>query len=711
MKIGTKLTLANAILASIAILVAGVLALLTSAVAKSFEGLSEHSLEATRGLEQIRFAGLRIVSSTNEHQLIVWARGPHGRGEEGNSGDRQERDEVSLIHDGIDRLDAAVMEYRTLVEAHFPGEVQFARDIDAASTELIEQSRALLESTNGAEFQTEILERKEGFETAEQRFLTIVGVALEREREDFEAGKKRVHHTIDAVVFGIWVSSIGSALFIMFFGASVTRRITRPVRTIARATRELSKGNLDVRIDVGIEEMSRDELGELGVAFNLMTDELRRNISEREQVRSELEAANEDLEQRIHERTADIRRNQEELIRAKERAEVASEAKSVFLSTMSHEIRTPLNGVLGMAELLQTTALDTVQSRYCAAISASASALRDLLGDILDLAKIEAGKAEICLVDFDVHALAAELAGTYRDLAAAGGNDFSLEMEVPTPGWFTGDRTRLRQVLYNLLGNAVKFTHGGKIVMCVRVIAPKVDGGDTWLDFRVRDTGIGMTAEALENLFQPFTQADSSTMRRYGGSGLGLAIVRRLVELMKGTIHVESAVGEGTEVRFELPLRSARAPAPDPTVAPVRPERIAARVLAAEDNPVNRIMLEAMLSQVGATATMVENGALAVASMALERFDLVFMDCNMPVMDGYLATAAIRASESGERRTPIIALTANAFIEDRDRCLAAGMDDYLAKPLTRENLRRVIDKWLVPTPKSSPASLRGPGRK
>ena len=382
-----------------------------------------------------------------------------------------------------------------------------------------------------------------------------------------------------------------------------------------------------------------------------------------------------------------------DLTQSRAEAEAANEAKSQFLSTMSHEVRTPLNGLLGMAELLQETSLTADQRRYCQVITSSGRALYELLSDILDLSKIEAGKVRIEATDFDLALLIGDILSVYSDLAASRSNRLIAEVDIPSPGRFRGDPTRLRQVLSNLLSNAIKFTEGGNIALAVSALALRAGDPRTWLRISVRDSGIGIAPEELKILFRPFTQADSSTTRQYGGTGLGLVISKHLVELMGGCLNVESAPGVGTHIRFDLPFAAAEnTEAPRATDAPTA-KRLAARVLVAEDNPVNQEVIRAMLSLAGAEVLLVENGELAVQTFRQGNFDVVLMDCQMPVMDGYEAARAIRHEEAPGRRIPIIALTANAFSEDRERCLSAGMDDYVAKPVTRDLLIQTVARW------------------
>lgn len=467
-----------------------------------------------------------------------------------------------------------------------------------------------------------------------------------------------------AILLRATMLALGALLLTFFLARQLARRLARPLSAMGRTLEAIKAG--DYR--PSLEETDSGELGDLARHINSLAVELER--SGREQ-----------------------REAMQQLIQTREEAEQASRAKSDFLAMMSHELRTPMNGVLGMLQLLETTEMTQEQAEYAALATESTEHLLKVINDILDFSRIERGALELERIPFSLQDLLLGSIQVFQHSAQQRGLYLRLESQPGLEDFeVRGDPTRIRQILVNLLGNALKFTEEGGIRIETRW--QPLDNEVLWFTCAVRDSGIGIAPERLEHMFDAFQQADTSISRRYGGTGLGLSIARTLAERMGGTLHASSEEGAGSVFTLEIPLPFS-----------LRSEDVQAQtqsdvsnggdqeVLLVEDNPVNQTVIEAMLRSLGYRVTLVSDGAQAVQRFDARRFSAVLMDCRLPVMDGYEATRQIRR-HMPQNGTPIIALTANALQGDREACLQAGMNDYLAKPFKRADLERVLLRWL-----------------
>lgn len=459
------------------------------------------------------------------------------------------------------------------------------------------------------------------------------------------------------------------ALFALLFTFLVARRLasslSQPIHDIGNAVKAIQQGDYSTPLPI----VDDGELGALSRHINNLADGLQQASREQHQAMAQL-------------------------IQTREEAEKANSAKSEFLAMMSHELRTPMNGVLGMLQLLETTPMTDEQHEYTALASESTEHLLKVINDILDFSRIERSALELEHIPFNLAELVGSCAQSFQHSAAQ--RKLGLDLLIPDDMQalqVQGDPTRIRQILVNLIGNALKFTEQGRITVQCQWQA--LDHELLWFTCTVRDSGIGIATESLERMFDAFQQADSSISRRYGGTGLGLPIARTLAERMGGTLRAQSEEGQGSVFTLEIPLALSRQM--PPVLAPRSPvgsgDGEGRNILLVEDNPVNQTVIEAMLRSLGFTVSVATDGAEAVRSAESLIFEAILMDCRLPIIDGYEATRQIRQLP-GCVDVPIIALTANALQGDREACLEAGMNDYLAKPFKRLELQQILQRWV-----------------
>ncbi len=500
-------------------------------------------------------------------------------------------------------------------------------------------------------------------------------------RANFASFNAKLHDYRVIILIALGITLL-MALFLALF---LQRMVSRPIVQIADFIHNIT---LSKSYDVQIVKKSNDEFGHLVDAFNNMMSQLNGSFIQRDEAEKALSHHLNNLQEIVNEQTFDLKN-------ALKSADAASQSKSDFLANMSHEIRTPMNAIMGMTHLAQRTDLTIKQRDYLNKIDTAANSLLTIINDILDFSKIEAGKMMLENAPFSLDKVLAHLLDLLKIKAEEKNIELAIVISPETPRCFEGDALRLGQILLNLASNAVKFTDYGKVTLTIE--SKNVTDNAVEFLFSVHDTGIGMSAEQLNGLFQPFSQADSSTTRKYGGTGLGLTISKQLAELMGGKLSVESVYGSGSTFSLNVTLALASgdlAQFQEPEIPVYQEQNFnAQRILLVEDNEINQQVAMELLTSMDLFVKVANNGQEGVNLALAESFDLILMDIQMPIMDGLTATQLIR-TEKTLQNVPIVAMTAHAMLGDREKSLAAGMNDHLTKPIDLDKLIAILNRWL-----------------
>lgn len=575
-------------------------------------------------------------------------------------------DEPSQV-ETLERIKNLVIQwYKKVAEP----EIALARDI-AANNNIDEQKALRMKLSDMVEAGT----GKKLVDSIRSEFAKVITTAKEHSNQQYAIASQTTSDTKRITLLML----LSSVVFCLIMSLLSIRSIVIPIDKLLNGMKIIAGGNLDHRV----ERINDDEFGQLADAFNHMVDSRRRT-------QHELEDANEHLLE------ATARAND-----LAAEADMANSSKSQFLANMSHEIRTPMNGIIGFSDLLAEEELSEDQKGYVDIIRNSGKALLSLINDILDLSKIEAGKIDVELIDCSLNGVLNFIQPLMQAMASEKEVEFKIVTSDDLPSRICTDPTRLKQCLINLANNAVKFTEQGHVYV---IVSLEERNGEPFIRFDVEDTGIGISAEKQESVFEAFTQADESTTRKFGGTGLGLAITKRFAELMGGTLTLKSEESKGSVFSLLIPvgidienqqhLELADRSNQHDAACQIEKTEFSGNILVAEDDRTNQVLITTLLEKMGFEVTVAEDGNIAVDKAMNQSFEMVFMDMQMPNMNGYEATMVLR--NKGFSR-PIIALTANAMKRDKKKCIEAGCDDYLSKPIVQSDLIKILKKFVKNT--------------